>query len=68
MPISGGGFEQLTELEWERASLVGENAEALSRMPGNEIRIGETRLQPASNVSARSLIEDQIAMQLAEQR
>lgn len=39
------GKQRLTELEREQASLVGENAEALSRISGNEIRIGETRLQ-----------------------
>ncbi|MEQ9393799.1 HlyD family type I secretion periplasmic adaptor subunit [Haliea sp.] len=39
------GKQRLTELERERASLMGENAEALSRIAGNEIRIGETRLQ-----------------------
>ncbi len=39
------GKQRLTEMEREQASLVGENAEALSRIAGNEIRIGETRLQ-----------------------
>ena len=39
------GKQRLTELEREQASLMGENAEALSRISGNEIRIGETRLQ-----------------------
>ncbi|MEQ9462598.1 MAG: HlyD family type I secretion periplasmic adaptor subunit [Haliea sp.] len=39
------GKQRLTELEREQASLVGENAEALSRISGNDIRIGETRLQ-----------------------
>lgn len=39
------GKQRLTELERQQASLVGENAEALSRISGNEIRIGETRLQ-----------------------
>lgn len=39
------GKQRITELERERAQLVGENAEALSRMSGNQIRIGEARLQ-----------------------
>lgn len=39
------GKQRITELERERARLVGENAEALSQMSGNQIRIGEARLQ-----------------------
>lgn len=39
------GKQRLTEMEREQASLMGENAEALSGIAGNEIRIGETRLQ-----------------------
>ncbi|MAL95574.1 MAG: hemolysin secretion protein D [Haliea sp.] len=39
------GKQRITELERERSQLIGENAEALSRMSGNQIRIGETRLE-----------------------
>lgn len=39
------GKQRITELERERAQLVGENAEAQSQISGNRIRVGETRLQ-----------------------
>ena len=39
------GKQRLTDLERERAKLVGLNAEALSEMAGLEMRAGETRLQ-----------------------
>lgn len=39
------GKQRLTELRRAHASLVGENAEALSKISANQIRIGETRLQ-----------------------
>lgn len=39
------GKQRLTQLGREHASLVGENAEALSEIAANRIRIGETRMQ-----------------------
>ncbi|TXS95353.1 HlyD family type I secretion periplasmic adaptor subunit [Parahaliea maris] len=39
------GKQRLTEVQRAYASLVGENAEALSKISANRIRIGETQLQ-----------------------
>src|SRR5690606_27557160 len=39
------GKQRLTEVQRAYASLVGENAEALSEIAANRIRIGETQLQ-----------------------
>lgn len=39
------GKQRLTEVQRAYASLVGENAEALSKIAANRIRIGETQLQ-----------------------
>lgn len=57
------GKQRITELERERSLLVGENAEALSRISGNQIRIGETRLQIIQLERHR---QSQIATELEE--